>query len=53
VTDPVSQEPFDVEDCHLLLQLAERVVAAWRQIRSIEQDQAKIEDVTHTLRYVV
>lgn len=53
VTDPVSQEPFDVEDCQLLLQLAERVAAAWRQIRSIEQDQAKIEDVTHTLRNVV
>jgi signal transduction histidine kinase/response regulator RpfG family c-di-GMP phosphodiesterase len=53
VTDPVSQEPFEVEDCHLLLQLAGRVVAAWRQVRSMEHDQARLEDAAHTLRHVV
>ena len=36
VTDPVSQGPFEAEDCHLLLQLAERVAAAWEQARAAD-----------------
>jgi signal transduction histidine kinase len=31
VTDPTTQKPFDAEDCHLLLHLAERVTSAWEQ----------------------
>jgi hypothetical protein len=31
VTDPVRQKPFDAEDCHLLLVLADRVATAWEQ----------------------
>ncbi len=33
VTDPISRAPFRAEECHLLLQLAERVAIAWQSAR--------------------
>ena len=33
VTDPISRAPFRAEECHLLLQLAERVAVAWESAR--------------------
>jgi len=33
VTDPISRAPFRAEECHLLLQLAERVAVAWENAR--------------------
>jgi hypothetical protein len=53
VTDPVSQKPFEAEDCHLLLHLAERVATTWEQALSMEQSQADVEGTTHALRQVL
>jgi signal transduction histidine kinase len=36
VTDPVSGIPFDAEDCHLMLHLAERVSAALEESERVE-----------------
>jgi signal transduction histidine kinase len=33
VTDPIARAPFRAEECHLLLQLAERVAVAWENAR--------------------
>src|SRR5262249_2293219 len=44
VTDPVSEEPFDAEDCRLLLQLAERVAHAWEQSRAMDARRIDLED---------
>jgi len=35
VTDPISGKPFDAEDCHLMLHLAERVSAALEEAESV------------------
>ena len=35
VTDPTSGNPFRAEECHLLLQLAERVAVAWESARLV------------------
>jgi HD-GYP domain-containing protein (c-di-GMP phosphodiesterase class II) len=53
VTDPVAQKPFEAEDCHLLLHLAERVAAAWEQAIQMEQSQSHVEDTTDALRQVL
>jgi signal transduction histidine kinase len=53
VTDPVTQEPFDAEDCHLLLHLAERVAAAWEQVHLMEESQAGVASTTAALRSVL
>jgi signal transduction histidine kinase len=42
VTDPASRAPFDAEDCHLMLQLAQRIASAWEQAR---RDDAKGDDI--------
>jgi len=53
VTDPISEKPFDAEDCHLLLQLAERVSSAWEQTRAMEHSRSDVELMAHTLRGVL
>ena len=53
VTDPVSQKPFDAEDCHLLLHLADRVAAAWDETLSMEESQAGVEGTAEALRQVL
>jgi response regulator RpfG family c-di-GMP phosphodiesterase len=53
VTDPVSQRTFDAEDCHLLLDLAERVAIAWQQAQSLEANQAGVEGATTALRQLL
>jgi signal transduction histidine kinase/response regulator RpfG family c-di-GMP phosphodiesterase len=53
VTDPISQKPFEAEDCHLLLHLAERVATAWEQALSMEQSQTDVEGTTDALRQVL
>ena len=53
VTDPVAQKPFEAEDCHLLLHLAERVAAAWEQALHMEQSQSDVEGTTDALRQVL
>lgn len=53
VTDPVSREPFDAADCHLLLHLADRVAAAWKQVQEMERRQAGVQDTTQALRQVL
>jgi signal transduction histidine kinase/response regulator RpfG family c-di-GMP phosphodiesterase len=53
VTDPVSQKPFEAEDCHLLLHLAERVSTAWEQALTMEHSQNEVEGTTDALRQVL
>ncbi len=53
VTDPISSKPFDAEDCHLLLHLADRVAAAWERAQSMEQSQAEVEGTARALRQVL
>ena len=53
VTDPVSQKTFDAEDCHLLLDLAERVASAWQQAQSLEANQVTVEGATTALRQLL
>jgi response regulator RpfG family c-di-GMP phosphodiesterase len=53
VTDPVSQRAFDAEDCHLLLDLAERIGTAWHQAQTLETSQANVEDTTGALRQLL
>ncbi len=53
VTDPVSQKTFDAEDCHLLLDLAERISNAWQQANSLEANQADVEGAATALRHLL
>ncbi len=53
VTDPVAQKPFDAEDCHLLLHLADRVTVAWEQALVMEESQGHVTDTTQALRDVL
>jgi signal transduction histidine kinase/HD-GYP domain-containing protein (c-di-GMP phosphodiesterase class II) len=53
VTDPVSEKPFDAEDCHLLLHLAERVGAAWEQAQAMEHSRSHVEGTARALRGVL
>ncbi|TMQ72693.1 MAG: GAF domain-containing protein [Candidatus Eisenbacteria bacterium] len=50
VTDPVSQRMFDAEDCHMLLDLADRIANAWQQAQSLEANHAHVESATGALR---
>jgi signal transduction histidine kinase/response regulator RpfG family c-di-GMP phosphodiesterase len=53
VTDPVSQKTFGAEDCHLLLDLADRIASAWLQARSLEANQVHVEGATSALRQLL
>jgi signal transduction histidine kinase/response regulator RpfG family c-di-GMP phosphodiesterase len=53
VTDPVAERPFDAEDCHLLLHLAERVATAWDQARTMEQTTEDVQGTARALRQVL
>jgi len=54
VTDPGSQQKtFDAEDCHLLLDLAERVANAWEQAQTLEANQVHVEGATGAMRQLV
>jgi len=53
VTDPVSEEPFDAEDCQLLLQLAERVAAAWEQARAMDARRSDLDDADRAVRAIL
>ena len=53
VTDPVSQKTFDAEDCHLLLDLADRIANAWQQAQSLEANQAGVEGAASALRHLL
>lgn len=50
VTDPISGAPFDAEDCHLLLHLAERVSTALREIEQADDPAAGLERTGAALR---
>ncbi len=52
-TDPVSHEHFDAEDCHLLLQLAQRLAAAWQQTLEAQEQQAGVAGTAQTLRQLL
>ncbi|MEO5616724.1 MAG: ATP-binding protein [Candidatus Eisenbacteria bacterium] len=53
VTDPVAEKPFDASDCQLLLQLAERVAAAWEQARAMNARRADLEDADRAVRAIL
>ncbi|HEY3216040.1 MAG TPA: HD domain-containing phosphohydrolase [Candidatus Eisenbacteria bacterium] len=53
VTDPLSKRPFEVEDCHLLMDLAERVAHAWQQAHSAEVSPSEVGDTADALRRVL
>jgi len=53
VTDPVSAKTFDAEDCHMLLDLAERIAGAWQQAQSLEENTAGVEGATSALRQLL
>jgi len=50
VTDPISGAPFDAEDCHLLLHLADRVSAALRELEQADDPAAGLQRTAATLR---
>ncbi|HEY6866712.1 MAG TPA: ATP-binding protein [Candidatus Eisenbacteria bacterium] len=56
VTDPVSSASFRAEECHLLLQLAERVAVAWESARHADAAGSNgdggqsFDEVAHELR---
>jgi HD-GYP domain-containing protein (c-di-GMP phosphodiesterase class II) len=53
VTDPISSKPFEAEECHLLLHLADRVATAWQRALDMEQSRVGVEDTATVLREVV
>ena len=53
VTDPVSMKTFDAEDCHLLLDLAERIANAWQQAQALEESQVGVEGAATALRHLL
>ena len=53
VTDPVSQKTFNAEDCHLLLDLADRIANAWQQAQSLEANHAGVEGAATALRQLL
>ncbi len=53
VTDPVSEEPFDADDCQLLLQLAERVAVAWEQARAMDARRSDLDDADRAVRSIL
>jgi len=53
VTDPISGEPFDAQDCELLLHLVERVGAAWAVLGRADADPAGLEDTARSLRQML
>lgn len=53
VTDPIKQTPFDAEDCHLLLHLAERVSTAWDQALAMEHSAEGVQGTAQALRQVL
>jgi hypothetical protein len=50
VTDPITGTPFDAEDCHLMLHLAERVSAALQEAREPDDAGAGLEHTARGLR---
>jgi response regulator RpfG family c-di-GMP phosphodiesterase len=50
VTDPVSGEPFEAQDCELLLQLAERVGTAWAALRNADSGRSDLGRTARALR---
>ncbi len=53
VTDPLTQKTFDAEDCHLLLDLADRIANAWQQAQSLEASQVGVEGAATALRHLL
>jgi HD-GYP domain-containing protein (c-di-GMP phosphodiesterase class II) len=53
VTDPVAEKPFDAGDCQMLLQLAERVAAAWEQARAMDARRSDLEDADRAVRSIL
>jgi HD-GYP domain-containing protein (c-di-GMP phosphodiesterase class II) len=53
VTEPASRRPFQVEDCHLLLELAEAIAHAWRAALGSEARQNGVATTTRALRTVL
>jgi signal transduction histidine kinase len=50
VTDPVSGEPFEAQDCELLLHLAERVGTAWAALRRADDGRSGLDGTARALR---
>jgi signal transduction histidine kinase len=50
VTDPVSGEPFEAQDCELLLHLAERVGTAWAALRRADDGGSGMTGTARALR---
>jgi signal transduction histidine kinase len=53
VTDPNTGLPFQVQDCHLLLELAETIAHAWKAALSVEARQAGVSTTKQALRAVL
>jgi len=50
VTDRVSGEPFEAQDCELLLHLAERVGTAWAALRRADDGRSGLDGTARALR---
>ncbi|HET9328230.1 MAG TPA: HD domain-containing phosphohydrolase [Candidatus Eisenbacteria bacterium] len=53
VTEPDTGNPFQIEDCHLLLELAETIAHAWRKALATDARQAEVATTKQALRTVV
>jgi signal transduction histidine kinase/putative methionine-R-sulfoxide reductase with GAF domain len=53
VTDPVSQRPFQIEDCNLLLELADSIARAWREALGSETQRDRVAGTAEAMRRVL
>ena len=53
VTDPVSQRPFQVEDCNLLVELSDSIARAWREALGCESQRDRVAGTAEAMRRVL
>jgi len=53
VTEPVTGRPFQIEDCHLLLELSEAIANAWHAARVSDERRAGVVGSAGALRTVL
>ncbi len=53
VTDPVSGQPFQAEDCNLVLELGEAISRVWQEALGVEARQVQIAGTADALRRVL
>ena len=52
-TDPEQHHQFNAEDCHLFLQLAQRIAVAWKQALEAQERQAGVAEAANSLRQML